>query len=242
MSLSMPWICSALLVLLTAQDRSGDAREWKAQGMATAARGDLQGAVEPLGKACALAPRDEDACYFFARNLYALGRYDLARDPFEKALKAAPRSMRSRVHRAVALNFEALGLAADAERHFLQAIRLNRGGGRPSEDPRIDYGAFLFRQGRTEESIEPLERAARDLPSCARAHTELGRALLQLDKPEAAARPLERALELEPANWDARLLLGAAFLRLGRTREGEEQMRIGREGWARQTYGSSTVR
>jgi len=215
---------------------------WKVLGLVTAAGGNLQEALTPFRKACQLAPRDEEACYYFARNLYALHRYDLACEPFAQALRAAPEGMRSKVDRAAALNLEALGRSAEAERHFREAVRLHRDDGRPDEDPHIDYGAFLFRQGRTAEALRTLEKAAAALASSSRANTELGRVLLELGRPDAAAVQLERAIGLERGNWTARLLLGRAYLRLGRKEEGDEQMRLGQEGWAREHYDSSIVK
>ncbi len=209
-----------------------NARFWKTLGMAATSVGDFEGALRALGKACELAPKEEEACYYFARNLHAIGRYESAPEPFEKALRAAPKQMLPRVHRATALNFSALGMPAQAEQHFVKAVELNGRAGGEGEDPRIDYGAFLFRQGRTEEALGPLERAARDAPSSPRANTELGRVLLQVDRLDAAAACLEKAVAAEPTNWNARLLLGSAYLRLGRTREGDREMRLGQEGWA----------
>lgn len=139
-----------------------DAQSWKLLGLVTTSIGDLDAAASALGKACELAPRDEEACYYLARNRYALGHYEAARAPFEKALLAAPEAMRPKVHRAMALNFVALGLPVEAERHFTEAIQLSGRVPRDSEDPRVDYGAFLFRQGRTEEAVRPLQQAVQD--------------------------------------------------------------------------------
>ncbi|MGH9657075.1 MAG: tetratricopeptide repeat protein, partial [Bryobacteraceae bacterium] len=171
--------------------------------------------------------------YYFARDLHALGRYEAAREPFEKALRAASKPILPKVHRAIALNFAALGAPAEAEPHFVEAVRLTGRGAGKEGDPRVDYGAFLFRQGRTEEALRPLEQAARDVPSSARANAEWGRVLLQLGRLDLAAACLEKAVALEPGNWSVRLLLGRAYLRLGRTNEGEREIRLGQEGWAR---------
>src|SRR4051812_40131091 len=97
------------LLLMQSEQTQRDASEWKRQGLAIASENKLTGAVAPLTRACDLDPRDEEACYYLARVLHALGRWDEARAPFEKALRAAPRRMLARVHRAVALNFMALG-------------------------------------------------------------------------------------------------------------------------------------
>jgi Flp pilus assembly protein TadD len=43
-------------------------------------------------------------------------------------------------------------------------------------------------------------------PGSARAHAELGRALLELDRPAEALRPLKRAVDLDPTAWAVRLL------------------------------------
>jgi len=220
----------------------GNAPAWKALGLVTANSGDLTGAVPPLSQACRLAPEDPDACYYLARNLYVLGRYDAAIEPFEKALAAAPEEMLSKVHRATALNFEALGRARDAERDFRQAVALRRPNGPPGEDPRIDYGAFLLRQGRAPEAVRPLEQAAGELSSSSRANMELGRVLLDLGRLEAAATRLEKAVRLDAGNWSARLLLGTAYLRLGRAEDGERELRLGQAGWARQHSDSSIVK
>ena len=210
------------------------ARAWKALGLVTMSNGNLEDALPALGKACELAENDEEACYFLARNLQALGRYESARAPFEKALRAAPEAMTAKVHRAVALNFVALFMPAEAERHFVKAIKLARpgqNGTETNEDARVDYGAFLFRQGRTEEALRPLEQAAHDSPSSARANLEWGRVLLHLNRLNHAAACLEKAVALEPGNSNAHLLLGQAYLRLGRISQGETEMRLGQESW-----------
>src|SRR5262249_26709996 len=131
---------------------------------------------------------------------------------------------------AMALNFAASGSASDAEQHFIQAIQL--AGPRDSEDPRVDCGAFLFRQGRTEAAVRPLQQAVKDSPSSARANLELARVLRHLDRLDAAVSHLEKAVQLEPADFNSHLLLGRAYLKLGRTPEGEREMRLGQQGWA----------
>jgi tetratricopeptide (TPR) repeat protein len=200
-------------------------------GLATTTAGDLEGALPALRRACDLAPADEEACYYLARDLFALGHYQEARAPFDKALRAAPPPMRAKVHRAVAMNFAASDAPAEAERHFLDAIRLAGPSPRDSEDARVDYGAFLFRQGRTEAAVRPLEQAVHESPDSARANLELGRVLLHLDRLEPAVTCLERAVRLAPADSNAHLILGRAYLKLGRTEDGEREMRLGQKAW-----------
>jgi Flp pilus assembly protein TadD len=208
-----------------------NAQAWKLLGLVSTSAGDSEGAVAALRKACDLTPQDDEACYYLARNLHALGHYEAARPAFEKALRAAPPPMRARVHRAAALNFAASGAAAEAEQQFVKSIQVAGRTPREAEDARVDYGAFLFRQGRTEEAVRPLQQAVKDTPS-ARAFLELGRVLLHLGKLDEAAARLEEAVALEPGNSTGRLLLGRAYLRMGRSAEGEREMRLGQNGSA----------
>ena len=112
-----------------------------------------------------------------------------------------------------------------------------RGSGPP--DARIDYGAFLIGQGRAQDAVKILNVAIAGSPSSARAQAELGRAFLELDRPIDAVGPLKRSVELEPNGWSVRMMLGKTYLRLGRIEEGERELKLGREGWVKQDYGSS---
>lgn len=214
---------------------------WKALGLVLLGLNAFPDAVGPLQHACELRSGPEDACYLQGRTLFLLGRYDEAVKPLEKALQNAPAADRGKINRAAALNFDQLGNAAEAERHFLAAIRSFRAQEGSREDPRIDYGAFLVRHGRAADALEPLQQALTLRPSSPQANAELGRALLDLDRPEAALPRLHKAVELDPNAWTVRMLLGKTYLRLGRAEEGERELRIGREGWASHNQGSSKV-
>jgi Flp pilus assembly protein TadD len=214
---------------------------WKLLGLILLGAGDLQRASGVLEKACDLNARDEDSCYLFARSLFLLGRYEEAVKPFEQALQSAASANQAAVHRALALDLDELGSISAAERHFREAVRLYRGSDGQPPDPRIDYGAFLCRQGRARDALDPLNAAISKSPQSARANSELGRALLELDRPEEALSPLSRAVELDPKAWSTRLLLGKAYLRVGKKDEGERELRLGREGWASQGHGTSKL-
>lgn len=198
-------------------------------GVSRASRGQLEAAVQPFAAACAAVPEPEDACYFHGRNLFLLGRYREAEAPLRKALHSAEAGKRWRVHRALAQNFQGLGQADEAQRHYEGALKLTADGAL-----RVDYGAFLFRQGRTAEAKRALEAAVKAAPS-ARAHAELGRVLLQSGSTEEAALHLEKAVELSPKDWQARLLLGKAYMRLGRTSDAEREMTAAHQGLASST-------
>lgn len=109
-------------------------------------------AEQPLRKACALEPRESDACYYLGRLLYTLNRYDDSRKALEIALRFSPGG-RGRVFHGLALTLAAMGEDEAAERNYRAAVQ---------EGYRlalIDYGMFLFHHGRGRESIPYLEKA-----------------------------------------------------------------------------------
>ncbi len=200
------------------------AAAWKALGVVYASRGDFERAVTQFRNACERQPALPDACLYYGRTLYLLNRFQPAVD----VLRITIRNHRDNgeAYRLLALSLEALGQAGDAGDAFRQAVRLNRASA-PNEDPGIDYGVFLFRQGRAQEALGPLETVLKRHPDAARAHLELGCIQLSLDHlPEAAAH-LERAVALDPSAPRAHLLLGKVYLRQGKPEAAEEHLRQG---------------
>ncbi len=229
-----------LLALVHAQPASAAA--WVALGRVYAARSRFDAALAPFEKACALDAAGTEACYYLGRCLYVLNRFAPALDALAKARAASPPENAWRVERAWAQDLAALGRADEAERHFLEALRQSRGRPCGIEDPRIDYGVFLFREGRVEESLAPLEEASATAGAPARAFAELGRTLLHLGRLDAAIKTLEKAVALEPNNWPAHLLLSRAYFRAGRNSDGEREAKLGERGLASENYGADMLR
>ncbi len=212
----------SLRAILGAQPENAAAWKWLGVVYASQSQHDL--AEDPFRQACRLAPQDPDACYFHGRNLYALNRFEPALAVLEKALPRDPQPWR--LHLATALALEALGRAGESEKQFRVSIGASPQPGRPDDDPRLHFGVFLMRQGRTKEAVSWLERA----PQCARASTEIGRALAALEQPAAAVQALERAVALDATYWNAHLLLGKLYLRLGRAADAERHLKLGEKG------------
>jgi Tfp pilus assembly protein PilF len=150
------WVGAERECVAALREQPDSAAAHKLLGMVYVAQEQFQKADQPLQRACQLDPRDETSCYYLGRNYYALSRYEESRSAFESVLKRFPNSSRTRI--GLGLTLEALGRAAEAEKYLQEA---------PSE-----YGQFLFRQGRLEESIavlrksgnaDALERASRQL-------------------------------------------------------------------------------
>ena len=77
---------------------------------------------------------------------------------------------RAKVHRLIAFNYIGLGDTAKAEEHFKQAVALNPGIESLREDPRLDYGSFLFREGRLDDALPLLKQALEAMPIRSRSH------------------------------------------------------------------------
>ena len=182
----------------------------KALGVAHAAAEDFERAAEPFAKACALAPRLVDACYFYGRNLYALNQFEMSLQVLRKALPddRAP----WRIHLGIAQALEALDRPAEAEREFHTAIK-DRQTSLPDFDPRLHYAIFLFRQGRTAEALAPAQQIVAEHPESGRARYELGRIEYHLGQLQAAIRDLERASALGHAAAQPMLAKARARLR-----------------------------
>ncbi|MDZ4801985.1 MAG: tetratricopeptide repeat protein [Bryobacteraceae bacterium] len=176
----------------------------KALGVSYAMQKRYTEADPPFAKACALAPALPDACYFHARNLYALDRYEPSLEILRKILATDPRPWR--VWLGIAQAEQALGHPQIAEKSFLQAIKLHKGQSPPSDDPRVHYGSFLFREARLDEAATVLQDLCAARPDSARGHLELGRVAMQLNHLDKAEQHLTKSLELAPTQQGAQLL------------------------------------
>ena len=207
-----------------AELRPTDAATWAAIGVVHASRADYPQAESAFHTACLLKPDLPDACLYYGRTLYLQDRFDDALRVLGLAAGREPEH--AQIRRVTALCLEALGRAPEAELAFQQAIRFDRASP-ANDDPAIDYGVFLYRQGRAADALAPLEAALKRHPDAARAHLELGCVLLALDRSADAASHLERATALDPAAPRGHLLLGKAYQRLGKSDLAERELAQG---------------
>jgi Tfp pilus assembly protein PilF len=135
-----------------------------ARGRLLISRGRPQEARQALEEAVRLDPENAEAHYRLGILAFRGKRHDVAAAHFEKVV--ARRPMDALAHDYLALSFEALGEAERAERTWRRALEVNE---RPFFDPLLDYnyGRFLLRQGRLEESQSHLDRAAKLVPIAA---------------------------------------------------------------------------
>lgn len=168
------------------REQPSNARALKFLGMVYTAQERYQRAEEPFTKACSINPKEENACYYLGRLFYTLNRYEDSLDVFDKALRNT--NERGRIFYGRAFTQEALGRNAEAERDFKEAIRAGE------KSALKDYGMFLFRHGKTSESIETLRKAG--------AVQELERVTKTLDSTPAA----KAQREPQPVRFESRPL------------------------------------
>jgi len=87
---------------------------------------------------------------------------------------------------------------------------------------RLQYGAYLAREGLFDEALEHLRAALSLAPDDPVMHEELGNALAMKGDLAGAAASFEAALELQEEDSWTRLLVGLVYLELGRVEEGAE--------------------
>ena len=152
------------------------------------ARGQWDAAQNLFQKAQGLDPRDIEPWYFSGRAFYDANRFDKAIECFQQALRLG--GEQSRVYENLALAQDALGIYDGAEKSFRKAVDLAAGASRPY----LAFGAFLFRQSRSSESLPMLRQALALAPASVGVRFELARALYHQSMSGEAARVLEPAL------------------------------------------------
>jgi tetratricopeptide (TPR) repeat protein len=190
-----------------------DAQAWKSLGVAYAAESQYERSEPAFARACFIKPELLDACYFHARALYSLNRFEPSLKVLRRIVSSDPKPWR--VHLGIAQNLEALGNYTDSEAEYKAALTYL--------DGVVGYGQFLIRQGRPEEAIDVLNRAAKTTD--ARVPYELGRAYYQLARFEDAAKALERSASLDSKSEATHLLLSKVYFALGRRTEAEQELR-----------------
>ena len=183
-------------------------------------KGQADAAFEALQKAARSGTGNAEAQYqlgvvLFRRNLHA----DAVRQ-LEKTVALRPTDARAQDY--LALGYEALGEAGHAEEAYRRALLVNGDG--PFFDSFLDYnyGRFLLKERRLEESRSHLDRAIDVLPRSRGPRYERGKLNLTVGQYQAAREDAERALSLpDPGGLVLDLqvyyLLATVYARLGET-------------------------
>jgi Tfp pilus assembly protein PilF len=134
------------------------------------------------------------------------GKLDLASQLFEAALTQDPAF--AAAHAALVFVYWQLGDAKKAEKHYLEAIRLEPQG----VEAYLNYGMLVGSQDRLDEAAEVFTSALAADPASATAHTFLGYIRDRQGRRDDAIAGYRAALALEPNQPRANYLLGELLL------------------------------
>jgi tetratricopeptide (TPR) repeat protein len=189
-------------------------------GQILALKGQAAPAFQALQKAARLGTGYAEAQYQLGVVLFRRKLHAEAVRQFEKAVALRPADARARDF--LALGYEALGEADRADEAYRGALRVNDDG--PFFDSFLDYnyGRFLLKERRLEESRSHLDRALVLLPRNRGVLYERGKLNSTLGQYQAAREDAERALALpDPGgsvlDLQVYYLLATVYARLGET-------------------------
>ena len=174
---------------------------------------DYAAADEWLTKSVLLDPRDAQAQYYLGRAKYNEKRFAEAVRAFTECLKLDPKHVKAADN--LGLSYEALGKIDDALAAYRTAIGLDTGATPGNPGPYLNLGTLLVENDRSGEAVPYLLQAVRMAGSDSRAHRELGKAYLLLNRLEEAQTELENAAALAPENAPIHFLLAQVYRRRG---------------------------
>ncbi len=173
-----------------------------ALGLLAYRTGQLDGAIELLGRAVQQHPDHPLYCFNFGVVLQRAGRFEEAIATYQRAISTNPEYVEAltnlgNVHKE-------LGRFTQAEQAYRKALCVN-----PSyADAYNNLGVVLKEQGRLAEAIAAYRHALAIKPSHVEAYNNLGLAFMERGEWDEAAAAFEQALQLMPGYVKATYNLG----------------------------------
>ena len=207
------WKDSVSLWTHTLASTSGNSVAQCNLGIALAARGRLDEAIQHFDRALLLKPDDVKADLNLGAAWARQGNLLEAVQHFERALQLEPDYPEAHCNLGNAL--AAQGRLDEAIQHYERALQLK------PDDAEVHYnlGKALAAQGKLDEAVRHFERALQFKPDDALAHHNLGVALARQGKADEAIQHFERALQLKPDYPEAHFNLGNALAAQGKLDE-----------------------
>lgn len=175
-------------------------------GLLAYRRGNLQGALEWLARACSTEPRNPVYWFNHGVVLQRAGLVAEAVEAYGKAIQLNQRYIEPRTNLGNA--YKELGRLADAQAAYEQVIAI-----KPDHaEAQNNLGVVLKEQGRLDEAAEAYRRAIALKPTHAEAWNNLGLVLLEQGRTDEAIRCFERALQILPGYGTALYNLGIAWI------------------------------
>lgn len=158
-------------------------------------------------------PGNLQTLYYLGRAKYNENRFEEAAAIFEECLKRDPNNVRAKDN--LGLSYEGLGRMDEAIAAYRQAIAWQVQSPSKNPGPLINLGAALTQNNHADEAVPYLLEAVGLAPADVKAHRELGKAYLRLDRLKEAQAQLEMVVELAPQNAPGHFMLGQVYRKQG---------------------------
>jgi Flp pilus assembly protein TadD len=203
-----------------AKYRRPNADELKAVAGDYVLLGDFADADKWFSEVTKESPTDADAWYLLGRTQYSESRYQQAVSSFEHALELRPRYVEAENNRGLSLR--ELGAMDKAKAAFQSAVDWQ--GEHPADaQPFLNLGTLLADQGKPEDALSFLIRAAALAPDNPKIHDELAHVYeTQSNLPQAQSE-LEKAIALAPNSSELHYKLGRVYRREGMTGQAQRE-------------------
>jgi tetratricopeptide (TPR) repeat protein len=179
----------------------------------------LREAVRIYLRAVAIEPNDFDSNLNLAACYFQLGKFDLAEQYAQAAIKANPASPQA--HSNLGVIYDSQGRSFDAIREFKASLEID------AHQPQLllNLGATYAKQDRLKIAITCFELAAKEDPNFAPAYEQMGACYFQLRQYEKAMSSYERAIAVDGNSAAAYRGIGAAYMSQYVTDRSKEELR-----------------
>jgi tetratricopeptide (TPR) repeat protein len=174
---------------------------------------DYPAADKWMTKAVELDPADALAQFYLGRAKFNEKHFEEAIHAFTECLKLQPANVQAADN--LGLSYAALGKTEDALRAYRAAVASDTGASAHDAGPYLNLGTLLADDERPAEAIAYLSQAVQMMPADPRAHRELGKTYLKLNRLEDAQAELQKAVELAPENAPNHFLLSQVLRKAG---------------------------
>lgn len=177
-------------------------------------------ALQELQIAAQQNPNSAQVRFFLGRIYYKRGQPSRARDEFLACLRIQPAYPKATEN--LGLCYEAMQDIPKAIDTYEQALVLDRTGKTPPcEDPYIEYGVLMAKQGEIDKGISLLKEGLQKNPRSARANFELGKVLFKSGQLDDAERLLLDSANLDPSFSQPHFFLGKLYQKKKRPKEAD---------------------
>jgi tetratricopeptide (TPR) repeat protein len=191
--------------------------------MAYVALGRRDWARPELAKLVEAAPARALYHYWTGRLDYDAQHYATAIESLQRAVELDPGL--AKAHDSLGLCYEALGRFEEAERSWVEAIRLESAQPTRSPWPALNLGLLMSRLNRLDEAEARFRESLAGDPDFALAHYQLGLTLEKKGRATEALAELEEAGRLDPASPEAPYALARVYRRAGDTEKADRALR-----------------